>query len=249
MNIHPTEDLSAFALGALDSNDHYRVSTHLAICDACSAELEHWFNITAMLPYTGDLLEPSPKVKERLFALVDSSARPIQPAPKVSKWQEFWSKIHLQPLSSGVLALMLLAMSFMWFDSSSQVKQMTSGVESQNQLLRFMSLSTNQRRFDLQNQAQATLYLQSQQPKAVLSLHQVTKLPDQQYYQVWLCKGDKSIPVARFNTDESGYTVLPITSDQMIESYDQLLITIEQQQSDALIPSSNELLRSSIMPR
>jgi anti-sigma-K factor RskA len=250
MNIHPTEDLSAFALGALDSADHYRVSTHLAICEACRIELEDWFDISAMLAYSGDAASPSSAVKTRLFALVDASSRPIVEAKPPSKWQQFWSGFIVQPASKGAILLVMLGLGFIWLDQTRDMNQMTSTMAVQQQTLHTISRASEQ--FVLANQVQGysavslKMYCEPKATEAVLMISQVDHLPQKQYYQVWLNKDAGWVSVGRFGPNIQAPISMYIQAQQAIEAYDQLLITIEEQADAPNTPSSHEVFRSNI---
>ena len=68
------EDLSAYALGALDEADAANLATHLADCDDCRRELA-WMRVAVdTLPASVPQLEPPPELRARLMEIVTAEA-------------------------------------------------------------------------------------------------------------------------------------------------------------------------------
>ena len=58
---HVTDDLGAYALGALDAHDRSRVDVHLATCTACVARVTEYLAITGSLPLALAPVSPPPE--------------------------------------------------------------------------------------------------------------------------------------------------------------------------------------------
>lgn len=93
------EDLSLFALGALDPNESHEVEAHLATgCDECEGEMHHWRDVVAMMALAHDDKTP-PDLKLNLFERVEHESVRRRP-----RWQS------LLPLAA-VLVLALVGIA------------------------------------------------------------------------------------------------------------------------------------------
>lgn len=72
---HPSDDLAAFALGALDSAEEARVREHLEGCDRCRSELQWLRPAVDVLPASVPQVEPPPRLKRKLMKTVRAEAR------------------------------------------------------------------------------------------------------------------------------------------------------------------------------
>ena len=71
MTAHPyTDDLPAFALGALDCDEARRIRLHLAACPRCRATVKAYDTVVCLLPYAAPLQQPPEHLKWRLLASV-----------------------------------------------------------------------------------------------------------------------------------------------------------------------------------
>jgi hypothetical protein len=92
-DVHPTESIPAFVLGALDVDDAVRVGVHIAACAKCRAEADSFSQTVSLMPYaSGHLGGLRPHVKSRLFTRIATSAEVDvqQPAPKSPLPRRSW---------------------------------------------------------------------------------------------------------------------------------------------------------------
>lgn len=75
MSQHVDEVIGAYALGALEADEHREVERHLAVCERCQSELEATEEALALLPLALDAVVPSPELKGKLLAAVNAEAR------------------------------------------------------------------------------------------------------------------------------------------------------------------------------
>ncbi|MDO8209502.1 anti-sigma factor domain-containing protein [Conexibacter sp. CPCC 206217] len=64
------EDLAAYAIGALDSDDTVAFARHLAGCDRCRGELHRLAPVVELLPASVEQLEPPPALRGRIMAAI-----------------------------------------------------------------------------------------------------------------------------------------------------------------------------------
>ena len=67
MNTHPTDDLAAFSIGALDASDHARVDAHLASCEICRAEVASFAEVAWGIAELAPLVAPGPTLREQVL--------------------------------------------------------------------------------------------------------------------------------------------------------------------------------------
>ena len=71
MQTHPYEDdIPAFALGALDTEETLQVSVHLADCPSCRSEVAAYYAVVGMLLYAVPPQNPPAHLRCRILACV-----------------------------------------------------------------------------------------------------------------------------------------------------------------------------------
>ena len=74
MTAHPhTNDLSAFALGALDADEAQLIRAHLAACPRCRATVKAYYTVVCLLPYAALPHSPPARLRWQLLARVATS--------------------------------------------------------------------------------------------------------------------------------------------------------------------------------
>lgn len=74
MTAHPhTDDLPAFALGALDCDEAHLVRVHLAACPRCRATVKAYYTVVCLLPYAAPPPPPPARLRWQLLARVTTS--------------------------------------------------------------------------------------------------------------------------------------------------------------------------------
>ncbi len=66
------EDLGAFAVGALDSEETVAFADHLAGCDRCRGELHRLMPAVELLPASVEQLSPPPALRGRIMAAIEA---------------------------------------------------------------------------------------------------------------------------------------------------------------------------------
>jgi anti-sigma-K factor RskA len=100
-----SEDLAAYALGALEPDATTAVERHLEQCERCRAELRWLGPAVGALPESVEHVEPPPGLRTRLMAEVEADAPPASaPAPRRS-----WFRRPLLRPAIGFAAVLLVA--------------------------------------------------------------------------------------------------------------------------------------------
>lgn len=76
MSIHPTDDLAAFSIGALDAADATRVEAHLASCAVCAAEVASFAEVAWGIAELAPAVRPAAVLRERVLDRVRPRAVP-----------------------------------------------------------------------------------------------------------------------------------------------------------------------------
>ena len=116
------EQFVPFLLGALDSRERELMDSHLEGCPACSLKLQGDGETVARLAFAVPQLEVPPRVKQRLFARIETDARPYRQAQPGTPIMGLWESLGraLLPHGGKVVASMLalgLVFSGVWFNS------------------------------------------------------------------------------------------------------------------------------------
>ncbi len=75
-----SEELGAYALGALSDPDAERVQRHLAECPECRAALDRLLAAVEVLPASVEQIEPSKQLRARVMEIVEAEAELLQAA-------------------------------------------------------------------------------------------------------------------------------------------------------------------------
>lgn len=117
MSIHPTDDLAAFSIGALDASDAARVETHVAACVSCREEVASFAEVAWGIAELAPQVAPDAALRQRVVqqAAVPARhvARPPTPAtPRVGLLDGFRRIFDLRvPLAVPMALVVLLAVA------------------------------------------------------------------------------------------------------------------------------------------
>jgi hypothetical protein len=112
------DDLAAYALDALETNEADRVEAHLAGCSSCTERLRWLQPAIDMLPVTVAQMDPSADLRERLMSTVraEDAPAPVQsqarPAPAPARRRRLrlpvFGDLGLRPALAGFGVFLLL---------------------------------------------------------------------------------------------------------------------------------------------
>jgi anti-sigma-K factor RskA len=100
------DDLAAYALGALSTNEADAVAAHLRGCDACNSHVEWLGRAVDLLPASAPQLDPPPSLKRSLMAEVKADVKRERAAERSSRG---WRGILLRPAMGIAAGVVLVA--------------------------------------------------------------------------------------------------------------------------------------------
>jgi anti-sigma factor RsiW len=186
---HPSpEDLTGFALEALDPEEERAVSDHLPGCARCSTELrERIYPALGVLAESVEQREPPPELRERLLEIVrEEAAAASQPAAPRRRRRLRLGPLVLRPAAALAAIAVLLAGvgGYLLRDgddgggaSTVPVTQSPAGIGGS---------------------------LVVAEESAMLSVHGMPQLPKGAVYQLWVAQGSSVRPSSSFVPDASG---------------------------------------------
>jgi anti-sigma-K factor RskA len=114
-----SEDIGAYLLGALPSDERERFERHLAACPECRREVEELSLAADALPSAAPPVMPPPELKQRIMAVVDAEASLLaaagsradepQAAPKRERRGFFARRWTFRPAFALAASVLLLA--------------------------------------------------------------------------------------------------------------------------------------------
>jgi anti-sigma factor RsiW len=187
---HPShDDLTAFALGALDPPEEQAVTKHVPDCERCSTELRERINpAVGVLAESVPQLEPPPELRERLLRIVRSEAEAAEEEPAAPARRR---RLRVGPLvlrpAAGLAALAVAGAGVAGYlvaegdegggASTVPVTEASSGIGGS---------------------------LVVADDSAMLSVRGMPQLPEGAVYQLWIAEGASVKPSSSFVPDASG---------------------------------------------
>jgi anti-sigma factor RsiW len=217
------ENLSAYALGALEAEDLRALEAHLQTCDSCRAELAQYRAISDGLLTALPPRPPSAAQRKRLQSQLPSAQKKAQP-------RFVWSfgKLAL----GGALALLLL-MNLFSFLQMRQIQNQQTALAQQVKTSQFaLSMlaypSTQAIPIAAENLTGSVLVDRDRNSVALVMWH-LPQLSKDQTYQAWLIEPDgRRVSAGTFlpQVDES-YTTKPVYSKQDLSKFVGIGVTVE----------------------
>jgi anti-sigma-K factor RskA len=218
------EQLSAYALGALDVEGIPAVEAHLQTCDSCRAELAKYRTVSDGLLTALPPRAPSAALRRRLQSQLPSAQR------KRSQPRLTWSFGRLA--LGGALALLLLMNAFS-FVQMRQIQQQQASLVQQVKTNQFaLSMlaypSTQAIPISAENLSGSVL-LDRQRNTVALVMWHLPQLGTDQTYQAWLIEPDGSrVSAGIFRPqDNEAYTTKPVYSKDDLTNYVGIGVTVE----------------------
>ena len=179
-DIHPSDDLAAYALGALEPAEEESVRDHLEDCERCRAELRWLEPAVDVLPASVPQVEPPRRLKRELMKTVRADAR----SERGAWWtrRPGWITIRARPaVAIGVIALLV------------------AGVAG------FLVSEGNRATDDEVTLAgDASGVLERDGDEATLRVDGMASLKGEDVYQLWFSDGSDVEPATAFTVDENG---------------------------------------------
>lgn len=217
---HLSELLPAYALDILDESEARTVSSHLAGCDSCRAELHAYRQVVEEMPLAMAQADPPVYLKEKILKQAASSEKSPVAQPSKNWWQDLKSRLLPAAPLLGMVSLVLIILLgasnlFLW--------QRLNQVQTDHNRLATVPLMGT----DLIPGATGMLVISADGEHGTLVVDGLPVLDPSQQYQLWLIKDGQRTSGGVFSVDEEGYGSLWISSVEPLASYQGVGITIE----------------------
>lgn len=214
------ENLSAYALGALDADEAAALRTHLQTCDSCRAELADYQRVSAGLLAALPPQAPGPALKRTLKKRLAAGTRP----------QFTWSLSRVATAGAFVLliALNVVSVSQIFSLKQQQAEQSRQRYSEQTAIAMLAYPGTQSISFYQDGIAGSLLVDKTRNLLAVFAWH-LPPAPAGKTYQMWLIdpKGDRTS--GGFLTPEADqpFSMAVIASPQPLSGFVGIGITLE----------------------
>lgn len=190
---HPSrDDLTAYALGALEPGEERDVAAHADGCERCSAELRRLAPAVGVLAESVEQREPPPELRERLMSVVGEEAAAASPARAEgagrARERRGFGWLLLRP-AAGFAAV---AIAVAGVGGYLLAQDDGRGAEPKSFELSSSNLPG----------AGGTLVVEDDQ--ATMQVHGMPRLPKGAVYQVWVADGEAVSPSAAFVPRDDG---------------------------------------------
>ena len=221
-DLHVTDLIPAYVLGALDGDEARWIAEHLAACSVCRETLVQYEMVMTELAYTAPQTEPSPAVKQKLMARVRAAdtpapVPPIASLPQNSWWNALLTLFKPMPRSLIAAAVVLAIVAGVWWFASPQKQPVPAG-----QMQTVALLGT-----DAAPDSEGVMIIGADGRDGAVVVEHLPPLDETHQYQLWLIKNGKRTSGAVFSVDEEGYGVAPVRPGRPLTDFSAFGITIE----------------------
>jgi anti-sigma factor RsiW len=209
---HPSpDDLTGYALGALDPTEEQAVSKHVPECERCSTELRERINpAVGVLAESVAQLEPPPALRERLLEIVRSEAEAARPEPAAPARRR---RLRLGPVvlrpAAGLAALAVAGAGVAGY-LANDGDDGGGGASTVPVTERGAGIGGS---------------LVVAEDSAMLNVHGMPQLPEGAVYQLWVAQGSSVKPSSSFVPDATGRGTAAIS--ESLPEGSQVLVTRE----------------------
>ncbi len=226
------ENIPAYALGALDTDEIVTLEHHLKNCKECEAELAEYKSVTVGLLQSAPPRTPPPELRRRLAAQLPSHQTRNR-TPLI----HFFSQFSLGQAAAAALIIILLASNLYSSIQIRDLKQQQSALaerllneQAAIAILAYPGTQTLPVNADVQNLT-GSMLVDKDKSTAVLFLWYLPELEATQTYQAWLIDANgKRISGGLFTpVAGQGYTTVTLQSPVPMRNFIGIGVTIEPQ--------------------
>lgn len=109
------EDLAAYVLGALETDEAARFERHLEGCERCREEIVWLQPALNALPESVQRQEPPKRLRQSLMAEVRAEAKAERSSPEPSRWRSLWQARGLR-VATGFAVVALVAAAVVGYE-------------------------------------------------------------------------------------------------------------------------------------
>ena len=212
---HYEDELAAYMLGSLESDEAAAFQEHLATCGRCQAR-ERWLHASIeVLPSSVEQVEPPPALRERLMEVVreeagvpPEAARPRPSAARTRGLRAWRGSFSLRPAAALARVVLLLAAGIGGYAIGTDESGTTTTIPASGTAAAPQTTGTIVRAGDV-------------------GVLRVSNLPQRRgrVYEVWLVKGGKPRPSALFQVSNDGTGAAGIPNG--LDASTQVMVTSE----------------------
>lgn len=207
------DNIPAYALGILETDQAEELSAHIASCASCQAELQAMLHTADLLGHGALDAQPRAELKQQVFAQIQSTVED-KPSDKAGWLQRlFGEKPAFALVSMGLIVLLAVSNLLLW-----------------NQVQDFKALNfgtINLSATDTMPEAKGMIVISADGQYGTLVASDLEKLSEAEQYQLWLIKDGERTSGGVFSVSERGYAALKIYAQEPLDSFDGFGITIE----------------------
>jgi anti-sigma-K factor RskA len=207
------DELAAYALGALPSEEAAQLERHLADCESCRDRLRWLQPAVDMLGASVEQLTPPPELRRRLMETVRAEPAPLpqqdvattRAEPRGLRWGA-WGGLMLRPATAFVAVVLIVAGGAAGYalrggdgDSTTTIAAQPASPDVSADLVR-------------------------QGDNAALHVHELPAISRDEVYEVWVRRGDSVEPASTFVLNRDGTAVAAVPA---LEGADAVLVTRE----------------------
>jgi anti-sigma-K factor RskA len=244
MDPHIEELLPFYVLDALTEEEKELVESYLAKHPEARAQVQELQSDASAMPYSVLPVEPPRHVKEALMSRIaaDVQARERSTAPAESqssrrglRFEDIFRVLSLGAATAAILWAFVLnaQVERLQNEISALSEQVTAQSQSIDQIITNLPpanqsdvITVSLKGTEVQPGAQGQLIADPNEQSAVLVISGLPPLEPGRTYQVWLI-GDAPISAGFLTVDANGQSVLIVTSEETIGSFNSLGISIE----------------------
>lgn len=224
------ELIASHSLSALDANEGRALEGHLSTCETCRDELDQWRSTAAALAFAGEIVEPSPAVRERILEQVKQERPSLSTSPEiaaeetvkvvpfVSPRRNIWAVGSLGAIAASVAFLgLLISLFVLWRDNravrtelaqlSSQMQTTEAELVRERETVALLTSAgahlTELAGTNIARSARATIAYEPN-GRALLLAKGLPATPPGKAYQLWFIVGNQKLPGKVFTIDASG---------------------------------------------
>ena len=218
------EQLSAYALGALDAEEARALQTHLQTCDSCRAELAEYSAVSDGLLAALPPQLPSAALRKRLQSQLPSAQK------KKTQLHFTWSFGRLALGGAFVLLLLMNAFSFLQMRTIQQQQAtLVQQIKTNQFALSMLAYPSTQAIPIYAENLSGSVLLDRERNTAALVMWHLPQLGADQTYQAWLIEPNgQRVSAGTFRPQiDEAYTTKPVYPKQDLSNFVGIGVTVE----------------------
>lgn len=219
------ENLSAYALGALDAEETAALQAHLQTCDSCRAELADYQRVSAELLSALSPQAPRPALKRTLAARLPSAKKAARP-----RWQLHWSLGQFATATALTLLLGMNLFSILQVRALQSQQAILTRQLAMEQTALAMIASPGAYTLPVNGgEVTGSLIVNREKNSGILILANLPELGRDKAYQIWLIQPDDGrVSAGTFDVNQAGsITIALLDSRDPLQAYTGIGVTVE----------------------